>query len=228
MYALYKQNIEPKTHYAMTALGDDNLVIFQSIVAKLNFKSEAFVQTLRKLGFDPKFKLKDTFQKIEFCSGIFVPVLINQEITFCLVPKPIRWLSKIGMTINKLHKNETCEDRILSILKGQAHLEKIHYFKPYFKLIRRLTKKDIESAQAIFDKYDTCFYTSLLFDVDKEYISEHCEDRYGVSLEDVELALETDYNKISKINTAYKISPIVAKMAAVDIVGDDGVEINIY
>jgi hypothetical protein len=181
-------NLLPHRDFAMVALGDDNATVFKA--GKISDKiANGMVSLFCQFGLDPKFKIVNSLYQMEFCSGILFPIrLINakdleMQRSYILVPKFVRWLSKIGLC-SDLGK-ETPEQRIYSILLGQNHLREFNYYKPYFKLVDELVKNS-KIKSLFLEEEEHKYYTIKLsldeaFLVDEDDMDYQCLKRYDLS-----------------------------------------------
>jgi len=88
--------------------GDDSVTVTTRKTLALMGGTEALIAGYARFGFEVTMLVRDSIWDVEFCSGRLMPVLYNGESTFCLFPKPGKFLAKIGWA-EKDYGTKHCE-----------------------------------------------------------------------------------------------------------------------
>lgn len=127
------------THVRIIALGDDIFVIFKPPVAFIqDYKSE-LIRLMTTLGFAVKPVFSKLLHEVGFCSGLFMPCIVERVPSYILTPKPGRLMYKLGFT-DPCGRPVDVKAHMRGVALGLSPICSWHpILGPYIKMLLRVT-----------------------------------------------------------------------------------------
>jgi len=146
-------------------------------------------------GFRPKYSLKNSINEVDFCSGVFLPVVNEEEDEEKWVYglKPFRAACKLGWCTDFPREPEKCMQWLTEVTAGATVcLSHVPVARLYVQRMRQLCAEPLETLKRSnikvpFTHYDPDFKYKLaptkIWDLDEERGAIWFAERYGLNME---------------------------------------------
>jgi len=216
--------------FSMLVMGDDNVIILETarfqhpkITKEMFLKEvERIPQTLAGLGLKSKMQHTHDLAKIEFCSALFYPAIVDGKETIVLGPKPGRFLDKVGHTISTTVKNvEDAREHMRDLTICFKNAQHLPLIDTYFRRIQDLTldlQKDDALRDKVIEKYEYKIQVAVNKTCTKSKTRSHhfFMTRYGLDLDQCEKQFEEALHNVKEIPAVINYPTFFDKLRSVD------------